>query len=311
MDQRSVHTQRAYGKDLKRFVRFLLERNLCYGPERIDRTTLAAYKDFLLAEGLEHTSVDRHLATLRSFFRWLVDDGFILKNPAEGIRFLNPKRLSRTNAFRDEEVRKVLAAPDIHTRTGALHYAVLMVLFHCGLRRSELCGLRTSNIGWERGHTVLKLRGKGNSERIVVMVPAVVKALRYYFRMVGKTFSKDQYVFTPIRNNRTAVLDRPIDPSLVFYIVTKYARRVGVANRVSPHSCRATAISNARDNNVPDRSIQEFAGWASPDMITRYDKRKTAVEKSAAHSISYGAEDRVPSARQDGVELLEEASLVP
>ncbi len=49
---------------------------------------------------------------------------------------------------------------------------------------------------------------------------------------------------------------------------------------------------HARDHNVPDRAIQEFAGWASPDMITRYDKRRSAIEKSAAHAIVYGAEDR-------------------
>jgi len=79
---------------------------------------------------------------------------------------------------------------------------------------------------------------------------------------------------------------------MIFYIVTKYARQAGIANRVSPHSCRATAISNARDRNVPDRAIQEFAGWATPDMITRYDKRKTAVENSAALSIDYGNEER-------------------
>ncbi len=69
----------------------------------------------------------------------------------------------------------------------------------------------------------------------------------------------------------------------------------GIQKRVSPHSCRATAISNARDREAPDRAIQEFAGWSSPEMIVRYDKRKTAVEKSAAHMISYGAGPTLPS----------------
>jgi hypothetical protein len=82
----------------------------------------------------------------------------------------------------------------------------------------------------------------------------------------------------------------------VFYVVRRYAKLAGISNRVSPHSCRATAISNARDHHVPDRAIQEFAGWTSTDMITRYDKRKTAVEDSAARAIAYGAEDRTPIA---------------
>src|SRR6185312_2458527 len=102
----------------------------------------------------------------------------------------------------------------------------------------------------------------------------------------------DEYLFIPLRNNRTGVLNKSLDPSMIFYIVTRYAKLAGISARVSPHSCRSTAISNARDHLVPDRAIQEFAGWASPDMITRYDKRKTSVEKSAAHAISYSQKNR-------------------
>ncbi|MCM2278303.1 MAG: tyrosine-type recombinase/integrase [Oligoflexia bacterium] len=292
LDQRSPHTRRAYGKDLKRFMKFLITRRIDRGDETLDRSLLIAYKDSLLSEGLEHTTVDRHLATLRSFFRWLVDDGQLVKNPAEGVRFLNPKRVSRTIGFTDEEVKKVLSVPNLHTRTGSLHYAVLMVLFYCGLRRSELCELRTSNLGVERGQAILRLRGKGNAERLVVVIPPVVEALKHYLKITRKDAAVDQILFSPVRNNRSGVTDKPMDPSMIFYIVTRYARLAGVANRVSPHSCRATAISNARDHNVSDRAIQEFAGWATPDMITRYDKRKSAIEKSAAHAIRYGAEER-------------------
>ena len=293
LDQRSPHTRKAYGKDLKRFIQFLHGRKLGFGIEVLDRTVLIAYKEMLLSEGLEHTSIDRHLATLRSFFRWLVDDGHIVKNPAEGVRFLNPKKISRTIGFTDEEVRKLLMVPDLHTRTGSLHYAILMVLFYCGLRRSEVCELKTSSLSLERDHRVLRLRGKGNAERIVVMVPPVWRALRHYLIISRRDLNHDEFLFTPIRNNRTGIMNKALDPSMIFYIVRKYARAAGIANRVSPHSCRATAISNARDHNVPDRAIQEFAGWASPDMITRYDKRKSSVEKSAAHAIIYGSEDRM------------------
>lgn len=290
LDQRSEHTRRSYGKDLKRFVQYLLHRRMEKGEEKIDRSLIIAYKDFLLSESLEHTTIDRHLATLRSFFRWLVDDGRIEKSPVDGVRFLNPKRLSRTIGFSDEEVRKILSVPNLHTRTGSQHYAILAILFYCGLRRSELCSLRTSNVGMERGQPVFRIRGKGNSERLIVIVPTVWKALNHYFTITARDRSRDQYLFSPIRNNRTGTLEKPLDTSMIFYLVTRYAKEAGVANRVSPHSCRATAISNARDHQVADRAIQEFAGWASPDMITRYDKRKTAVEDSAARAIRYGSE---------------------
>ena len=292
LDQRSEHTRRAYGKDLKRFVQYLISKKLKNGVGNLDRSVIIGYKDFLLSETLEHTTIDRHLATLRSFFRWLVEDGVLVKNPAENVRFLNPKRESRTQGFSDEEVVQVLKLPDLHTKTGSLHYAVLMVLFFCGVRRSELCSLRTSQIGLERGHRFLRLQGKGNAERVVVMLPQVWNAIQHYLQITRKDSKLDQPLFSPVRNNRTGNPNKAIDPSMVFYIVTHYAKKSGMKNRVSPHSCRATAISNARDHNVPDRAIQEFAGWATTTMITRYDKRKTALEKSAVHSISYGADER-------------------
>lgn len=300
LDQRSPHTRRAYGKDLSRFVQFLLVRKIHHGDELLSRSVLIAYKDYLLAEKLEHTTVDRHLATLRSFFGWLVEESFLEKNPAEGVRFLNPKRLSKTIGFTDEEVVRMLKAPNLHTRTGAQHYAILMILFYCGLRRSEVCELRTSSVQIERGQPLLRLKGKGNAERIVVLTEPVWNAVRYFFKITGKEIRLDQPLFSPIRNNRTGEKNKPLDPSMIFYVVTKYAKQVGIANRISPHSCRATAISNARDHQVPDRAIQEFAGWASPDMITRYDKRKSSIEKSAAHAIRYGAENRyLPAVSSD------------
>jgi site-specific recombinase XerD len=292
LDQRSPHTRRAYGKDLKRFVQFLLLRNFRQGVENLNRTTLIAYKEFLISEKLEHTTIDRHLATLRSFFKWLVDDGVITKSPAEGVRFLNPKRISRTNGFSDQEVKAILSLPNLHTKTGSLHYAILMMLFYCGLRRSELCSLRTAQLAVEREQHLVRLRGKGNAERVIVMVIPVWNAIQHYFYISRRKMDRDEPLFIPLRNNRTGVLDKPLDPSMIFYIVKKYAKLSGITHRVSPHSCRATAISNARDHHVPDRAIQEFAGWASPDMITRYDKRKTSILDSAAHSIVYGAENR-------------------
>ncbi len=291
LDQRSPHTRLAYGKDLKRFVKFLHLRNHEQGFESINRTLLIAYKEFLLSEHLEHTTVDRHLATLKSFFKWLVEDGHLFKSPADGVRFMNPKRMSTTIGFSDEEVKKMLTLPNLHSRSGALHYAILMVLFYCGLRRSELCSLKMESLGTERNQRVVRLRGKGNAERMIVVIPPVWNAIRYYLFISNRDLQSDGYLFSPIRNNRTGILDKPLDTSMIFYIVRKYARLAGIANRVSPHSCRATAISNARDHQVPDRAIQEFAGWSSPDMITRYDKRKSTIENSAAHSISYGHED--------------------
>lgn len=195
----------------------------------------------------------------------------------------------------------MLALPDLHRRTGALHFAVLSTLLYCGLRRAELCALRTTHLSTERGVRVARVRGKGNRERLIVLPPPVWKALTHYARVLGLDLARDQPLFQGVRSpsgptRAPGEIRAPLDPSAVFYIVRRYARQAGITRPISPHSCRATAISNARDREAPDRAIQEFAGWASPAMITRYDKRRTAVEDSAAHRISYGAMDRLAPA---------------
>ncbi len=303
LNQRSEHTQTAYTKDLKRFLNYLRMRRFKRSEEGknsteiLDRVVFIAYKDYLLNEKLEHTTIDRHLASLRSVFDWIMDDGMIEKNPVTRVRFLNPKRVSKTAGLSDEEVKKVLKQPNLHTKTGAQHYAILMMLFYCGIRRSELCSVTTMNIFKEREVYILKLRGKGNRERIIPLIGTVMNAIRYYLFISRRKLIEKGHLFTPIRNNRTGDLKKPLDPSMIYYIVQKYAKLAGIVFQVSPHSCRATAISNARDHQVSDRAIQEFAGWASTDMITRYDKRKTAIQDSAAHSIEYGSErqSRLPN----------------
>lgn len=71
------------------------------------------------------------------------------------------------------------------------------------------------------------------------------------------------------------------------YVVKHYAKLAGVNYRVSPHSARATAVSNALDNLAPHRAVQHMAGWSSPLMVTRYDKRKEDLKNSAVRFVQY------------------------
>lgn len=287
-DQRSEHTKSAYRADIINYIKFVESTSSIPATfELISTEKIRDFKAFMLRSGYAHSTIDRHLAALSSLFSSLRCGGKIDHNPVEGVKFLNAKRLSPTIGLTDEQVRAMLEWPDRATAQGAFDYAVLMVLFYCGLRRGELCGLRIQDIAMERGQHVLRLIGKGNAERLVVVLPIVYEAIQSYFMRSGRPFQGDGFLFSPIRNNRTKTTDKAIHPTTVYGLIQRAARALRIDSRISPHSCRATAISNARDNGVPDRAIQEFAGWSSAEMITRYDKRKTAVENSAAHKITY------------------------
>lgn len=319
MNLRSLHTRSAYQKDLKRFFSYLWQQQaspeLAGGPAtRLNRSALIQYKEFLITSNLEHTTIDRHLATLKSFFQWLVGEGFLDQNPTEGVRFLKLKKVSPTRGFSDEEVCRILAMPSPHSRSGAMHQALLSVLFFCGLRRSEACSLQMKHLRFEKGQPYLCVQGKGNRERLLVVPPQVWQSLTHYFQIARRSLQEeDSFLFQSERlfQGKRRGGENGLNPSTIFYLVRRYARCAGIHERVSPHSCRATAISNARDHQVPDRAIQEFAGWSTPQMITRYDKRKDALEKAAGFSISYGQSVQPSLLRRASEASLNQAKELP
>jgi integrase len=83
-------------------------------------------------------------------------------------------------------------------------------------------------------------------------------------------------------------LRKRLNPHAITYVVIRYARKAGILKAISPHSCRATCISNALDRRATHRAVQHLAGWSTPLMIQRYDKRREDLKNSAAFTIDYG-----------------------
>lgn len=291
--QRSHHTRRAYEGDLRQFVGYLRAERA--SGDSFD--TLLAYRDWLVkpehqgGAGLTRGSANRKFATVRSFLAWLQSRGRVKENPSLWIKNFRAKTESPTQAFSDIEVADILSRPNYHTSSGLMHAVVLHILFYLGLRRGEVVALQAKHLGWARvgENTVLTLRvqGKGDKERMLPLPEKLKVLLLKYIEKKGLEIGADDYLFTPVKNNLTKVKNKPIDSQAIYYIVKKYSEMAGVDKRVSPHSCRATCISNALDHAASHRSVQELAGWSSPLMIERYDKRRTALADSAVHVVEY------------------------
>jgi integrase/recombinase XerD len=291
--QRSAHTRRAYEGDLRQFVGYLRAERAA--GDSFD--TLLAYRDWLVkpegqgGAGLVRGSANRKFATIRSFLTWLQARGRVKENPSLWIKNFRAKTESPTQAFSDLEVADMLSRPNEGCASGLMHSTILHLLFYLGLRRSELVSLQAKHFGWARAgdKTVLTVRvqGKGDKERILPLPEKVKGVLERYMDKRGLLVGGDGYLFSPVRNNVTKVKNKPIDSQAVYYVVKKYAEKAGVGRKVSPHSCRATCISNALDHSASHRSVQQMAGWSSPLMIEKYDKRRTALQDSAVHVVDY------------------------
>jgi integrase/recombinase XerC len=296
-NQLSDHTRRAYEGDLKQFFLFLEGRISpedlkALKPEHIILFRKSLEEGRLTGKVLEKTTVNRKLAVVKSFLSWLKLNQLISENPAELVKGFPQNQESSLKGFSDEEARKILFLPRLNSKAGALHSAILHMLFYMGLRKAELMSLRMGDISEERGVPVLKVRGKGHRVRILPMVPIVKASLEHYFHVCRRDSSQtESFVFTPTKNPLNGILEKPLGPNAITYIVTTYAKRAGVLQKVSPHSCRATCISNALDKKATHRSVQYLAGWSTPLMIQRYDKRREELKNSAAFVVDYSSEE--------------------
>ncbi|MGZ3652626.1 MAG: tyrosine-type recombinase/integrase [Bdellovibrionota bacterium] len=294
LTQRSVHTQRAYEGDLRQFISFLRGENAA--GDSFD--ALLAFRDWLVKEkseggaGLARISANRKFATVRAFLSWLQSRGKVRDNPSPWVKNFRARTESPTQAFTDAEVAHMLEMPNRATPSGLMHSVILHLLFYLGLRRGELVALKAKHIGWARTQgdasvMTLRIPGKGDKERVLPLPPKTQAVLERFLEKRGITPGGDEFLFSPVRNNVTKTKSRAIATQAVYYVVTKYAKLAGVDRRVSPHSCRATCISNALDHAASHRSVQQMAGWSSPLMIERYDKRRTELRDSAVHVVEY------------------------
>lgn len=294
-NQLSNHTRCAYETDLKQFFLFLEGRINAESLKTLKPEHIILYRKYM-EEGrvsgriMAKSTINRKLAVVKSFLNWLRLNHFLQENPAQLVKGYPQNQESALNGLSDKEAEKILALPDRNKRSGALHCAILHCLLYLGLRKGELIALKMGDLDSERGVDVLKIRGKGHRIRILPLTARVKASIDHYLFACGRNKEdKETPLFTPTKNPRTLTLSKPINPNAITYIVLRYARRAGVLKRISPHSCRATCISNALDRQATHRSVQHLAGWSTPLMIQRYDKRREDLQNSAAFLVDYAA----------------------
>ena len=287
--QNSTHTKRAYVRDLTDFAFFLKKTN-----SALTVHALIEYRDYLQKQisvrtgnPISNVSINRKIACIKSFLNWLVMNGVIPNNPAKAVKSFRAGRESPTRDIPDDMVVRILNLPNSYKLSGSMHKTILVLLFRLGIRRGELIDIRTSDLFEQEGINVIRIRGKGDKERILPLPDDVKRNINQYLLMSGKNPKIDQLLFTPVKNNFSKIKNKRLHPHAVTYILKRYAKKAGVSYKVSPHCARATAVSNALDNQATHRAVQYMAGWSSPLMVGRYDKRKENLKNSAVKNINY------------------------
>lgn len=274
---RSVNTMGAYQTDLVQFQEFAASE-LKVTPEElevdlIDVYILRSFLGLLSEEGLSRKSMARKLAALRTFFKFLCAQGILSHSPVK--RIASPKLGKRLPQFvYREQMEKLLQAPDGTTLLGLRDQVIIELLYGSGLRVSELIGLNRLDIDYENG--LLRVKGKGNKERIVPMTQYALEAIERYLALREDSV---EALLLNYQGTRLSVRS-------VRRILDKLGQKVSLEQHIHPHMLRHSFATHLLDGGADLRSVQELLGHeklSSTQIYTHLTRERVKEVYNQAH----------------------------
>ena len=265
----SPNSVEAYVRDISKLQQFLLFENRHLGPLQLATPVLREFLATLQGLGLSATSQARTLSGLKAFFSFLIMEDLLKLDPTDTLEAPKTGRhLPDTLSY--PEIEQLLAIIDLSTDEGLRARALLEVMYSSGLRVSELCDLRLSNMYAEQGF--VKVVGKGNKERLVPIGREALKHLNFYLSGVRghldiKLGSED-FAFLSQRG-------RPLSRITVFTTLKKLAEQAGLRKTISPHTLRHSFATHLIEGGADLRAVQEMLGHASittTEIYTHLDR---------------------------------------
>ncbi len=251
----SENTLDAYRSDLQKMLNYYSEEGIDFRTVTLGQ--LDHFAAWLMDLGVGQRSVGRILSGVRSFYRFLVLEREIETDPTE---LLESPRLGKhlPEVLSVEEIDAIEAAIDLTRPEGVRDYAIVEVLYGCGLRVSELCGLRLTDLSLEEGF--IHVHGKGNKDRLVPISQSAVQRLEAWFEVRGEADIKrgeEDFVFiSPIRGKRLSRIT-------VFHNIKQLAALAGIRKNLSPHTFRHSFATHLLQGGANLRAIQAMLGHES------------------------------------------------
>lgn len=253
----SPNTIEAYERDLNKFIVYLQGERKDFLGNDLQLEDFQHFAAALYDVGIGPRSLARILSGLRSFYHFLVLSDLKEENPTELLEF--PKKAKHLpEVLTVEEVDAMEACIDLSEREGHRNKAIIETLFSCGLRVSELCNLKMSNLYLDEGF--IKVEGKGNKQRLVPISGKAVKELELWFadrNLIDIKPGHEDYVF--VSHSRRQQLTRV----MVFYVIKSLVEKAGIQKVVSPHTLRHSFATALLEGGANLRAIQAMLGHES------------------------------------------------
>ena len=248
----SKNSRESYTHDVERFLDWCSAQELNAVDVKLD--DLHRYSWELLDVGIIPRSIARNLAAIRSFYGFLLLDGYIKQDPTE---LLDNPRVPKhlPTVLSREEVERILACLDLSLPQERRDHCILELLYTSGLRISELCNLKISDLYLDEGF--IRVVGKGNKQRLVPLAHRAVKEIKLWLQERNeikiKNGEEDMLFVSHQRGKRVSRIT-------VFHNLKLYALRAGIEKNISPHTFRHTFATHLLEGGANLRAIQQMLG---------------------------------------------------
>ena len=269
----SGNTLDAYKQDLQKLLNYYSDQGIDFRQVTLEQ--LDRFAGWLTDTGITRRSIGRILSGVRSFYKFLLLEEEIPTDPTE---LLESPKVGKhlPEVLSVEEIDRIEEAIDMSYREGVRDKAVVEVLYSCGLRVSELCELKLSNLFLDEGY--LHVHGKGNKDRLVPISPVAINCLQQWF-LVRNTIDvkpgEEDFVFlSPQRGKRLSRIT-------VFHNIKAYAQKAGIQKNLSPHTFRHSFATHLLQGGGNLRAIQAMLGHESistTEIYTHIDRQHLREE---------------------------------
>ncbi|EQC43660.1 site-specific recombinase, phage integrase family [Bacteriovorax sp. BSW11_IV] len=293
----SEHTRSNYMRDIEQFLSWINFYFKISDYKKIERIHIIKYRNYLTEAGGRDGSacapktIGRKLASISSYFHYLVERGQSEFNPATSVKRPRTEVITPTNALTGDQVRELLGSIDQNKHAGPMHRALLLTFFTTGLRKSEVLNLKFKNYKRIGPNTILEFKGKGGKLGQKLLHPSAIEALESYFSWmenVGRKLEDNDWLFQPTKNpSNPENLNRPLNPKTINEILQYYAKKIGIFFKVSPHSCRATFIGELLELGVDIYTVAREVNHSSVKTTQEYDKRRKKLSDSPVHKLDF------------------------
>lgn len=253
----SLHTISAYKSDLGQFVDYLKSGYEIENPVDVSQSMIRSWLASLIEAGQTQSSVNRKLSAVRAYFQYMVRLGKLKTNPASRLNTLKlPKRLPVSAS--KAEMQKVVHSADASGKVGfGVHRDLLLMelLYSTGIRLSELINLKISDL--DHSGLTIRVKGKGNKQRIIPVAPALVSLVDDYLR------EREKVVQAGVSEIIVTDKGKKTYSMFIYRTVTRYLGEAGVRGRKSPHVLRHTFATHMLNEGADLNAIKELLGHAS------------------------------------------------